>query len=376
MVKTKSLFYLLILVSVISLTGCGGGSAFTPPTPPLPQVPGNLRGYVQDMDGNPLEGVAVKLSNGNTFVSLDDGSYRFDSISAKTYNLLAKKDNFQDVICENISIKAGETLYLPVIRMVPGDAGDSQGFYGRVVDAINGAGISGINIRLRVGMDVQSGTVVADTVTGIEGNFFFDNLPSGTYTVEINGNDVQYVTDYFTLVCLEGKLTYQKYAIPPIPSEGSLRIILTWGSDPDDLDAHLTGPKHPQDSSERFHIYWTTGYGTYQFNNFVYARVDHDVTDKYGPETVTIHELLPNDVYRFSVHNICYDTSNDSMELARSGAVVKVYRLKNGEVLISTHHVPQEPGNLWTVFELTAGTDILIKPINLMTFERDANRIQ
>lgn len=377
----RLLHLFLLLLTLFALAGCGGGGGFDAPDPPLPQVPGNLEGCVQDANGTPLSGVTVTLSTGASTLTGADGGFRFDSVSASNrLSLVAAKSGYQSVTFQNIQVNAGETRYLQVIKMTPDNATISTGFTGHVVDALYGNGLSGVIVRLRSGMNTRSGEVAYQTSTSGDGSFSFIDLPSGTYTVEINGSAFQYVTDYFNIVCTEGELLYQKFAVTPIPTEGSIRIVLTWGAVPTDLDAHLTGPKHPQDptasQNSRFHIFWTTAYGTYTYNQIPYAKVDYDVQNSYGPETVTILTPLPNDVYRFSVHNICYATSRDPMELAHSGAVVKVYRVKNGEVLISTHNVPQEPGNLWTVFELTAGSDIQITSINMMGTEMETTNIQ
>lgn len=382
MTNFKILPYLLALLCLLALTGCGGGGGgFDAPEPPLSQVPGTLQGYIQDTSGTPLAGVTLTLSSGATTSSQADGSFRFNSVPARRdYSLVAARAGYQSVTFQNIEVKAGETRYLEVIRLTSDSASISTGFMGRVVHAVSGLGLSNIRVNLRQGMNIKSGDVAYTAITAGDGGFSFGNLPSGTYTAEINGATAGYVTDYFNVVCTEGAVLYQQFAITPIPTEGSIRIVLTWGANPTDLDAHLTGPKHPQDPSiqqtSRFHVFWTTSYGLYTFNQVLYAKVDHDVQNSYGPETVTITTPLPNDIYRFSVHNICYATSRDSMELARSGAVVKVYRVKNGEVLISTHNVPQEPGNLWTVFELSSMNDIQITPVNSMSFEMETTRIQ
>ena len=74
------------------------------------------------------------------------------------------------------------------------------------------------------------------------------------------------------------------YAVAsPVPN-GQLRIVLTWGETPRDLDSHLDLPSG-------CHVY----YGRKQCNGE--ASLDTDVTDSFGPETINIRKLKPG-VYK------------------------------------------------------------------------------
>jgi hypothetical protein len=67
--------------------------------------------------------------------------------------------------------------------------------------------------------------------------------------------------------------------------QGQLRIVLTWGETPRDLDSHL-------DTPSGCHVF----YGRKQCNRGQES-LDTDVTDSFGPETINIRKLTPG-VYK------------------------------------------------------------------------------
>ena len=156
-----------------------------------------------------------------------------------------------------------------------------------------------------------------------------------------------------------------------ITEPDSIRIVLTWGATPSDLDSHLVGPG--TNGGERFHIafYQRTYYadGTYysDFSKYV-ADLDYDDTTSYGPEVTTIHILRPGEYY-FFVHDYSNGSSATSTEMARSGAKVKVYKGSSGTPINTFNVDPSSSGTYWNVFKLTIGRsgtigDITIAPIN------------
>ena len=137
-----------------------------------------------------------------------------------------------------------------------------------------------------------------------------------------------------------------------LSSEGTeeIRIILTWGLNPLDLDSHLEGPGN-------IHTWYNDL--TASVNGEPVADLDLDDTDSYGPETTTIRKIQPG-VYYFYVHN--YSTAP---EITHSGAQVKVYQ---GSSLIASYNVPSNvPDELyWNVFKYDSTTGT-ITPNNTIT---------
>jgi hypothetical protein len=101
-------------------------------------------------------------------------------------------------------------------------------------------------------------------------------------------------------------------------------VVLTWGSEPADLDAHLSGPICG--TTERFHVY----YGKKQ--PVAYAEMDEDDSDGEGPETMAIwaydDQWVPGE-YDFWVDNYDLRYVLWPKHFGESNAVVTV--LKEGE---------------------------------------------
>jgi uncharacterized protein YfaP (DUF2135 family) len=139
---------------------------------------------------------------------------------------------------------------------------------------------------------------------------------------------------YSTLVskCPCGGLTY---AISPVMEElDGMRIVLSWGSAPEDLDSHLS---------------YQGGYVCYYQKDASQANLDVDDTDSYGPETITITKKIEGKKYVYAVHNFSNRESANNANLSKiSNAKVYVYI---GNTLIRTY-VPQfgKTGTVWIPF--------------------------
>jgi len=145
-----------------------------------------------------------------------------------------------------------------------------------------------------------------------------------------------------------------------LPKDYELRIVLSWGIAPVDLDSHLTVPNS---DGSRFHCFWSNK-GYQDIDPF--ALLDIDDLDSYGPEITTIYKINSG-IYRYSVHDYTNRLSTSSTELSTSNAVIKVYQqINKKDILLYDFTVPNAPGTLWTVFEYD-GTNFT--PINIMTFE-------
>jgi hypothetical protein len=143
-------------------------------------------------------------------------------------------------------------------------------------------------------------------------------------------------------------------ALSPTLGAGQVRITLTWVG-PDDLDAHLQLPDrnrfiHFDDPGD-----CDSGIPTPCLRN--------DDFVPPGPETMIIGQQQVPGQYTFLVHNFDADAENrppSDLALAQSGARVDVY-LGAATTPSATFFVPNQPGNLWTVFNLNGTT---ISPVN------------
>ncbi|WP_428493960.1 YfaP family protein, partial [Pseudomonas chlororaphis] len=131
------------------------------------------------------------------------------------------------------------------------------------------------------------------------------------------------------------------YAISPVMQNlDGLRVVLTWGATPSDLDSHMIFPGN--------NIYFRNQQGED-------AHLDVDDIDGYGPETITLEKKHYGESYVYAVHDYSNQTRPESRQLAASQAKVFVYM---GQSLVRTYYVPQDrSGNLWTVFRMTGNGD-------------------
>jgi hypothetical protein len=213
---------------------------------------------------------------------------------------------------------------------------------GAVFDVRNRNPIAGASVRLEAGQGTLAQGSVASASSDAQGRYSFTGLAAGTYTVVAHAHG--FVLGSRTAITVSaGALREQDVGLSPIGAVPEVRIVLNWGSAPADLDAHLTGPNAPGVAG-RFHAYWSNRLDPAAAP---FAGLDLDDTDGNGPETITLTRLNGG-VYRYSVRDYTNGGAARPQELGRSGATVQVI----AGVRSYTFHVPNQPGNLWTVFEM------------------------
>jgi hypothetical protein len=163
-------------------------------------------------------------------------------------------------------------------------------------------------------------------------------------------------------------LTTDQLLILGSTTTGSAKIRLTWGTDPSDLDSHLTGPMPA--SAPRFHVYFSSK-GT--LTSPPYAELDVDDTSSFGPEVITINRFMAG-TYRYSIHHY-----SGSGNIFTSPARVELQL--NGVTRVFT---PPDPGatvigddSVWVVFELvvdSAGV-VTINPVNTYQLSVSASSV-
>ncbi|HUR60275.1 MAG TPA: carboxypeptidase regulatory-like domain-containing protein [Opitutaceae bacterium] len=360
----------------IQIAGADGGSGIalfeaydiTPatPTPPPPTTgSGTLRGLVRDgSTSTPLGGVTLVFSSatgvalGNTTTS-NTGEY---SLTLPAGAVTATV-NFNGYVSTslNATVVANSTVQVDSVLFARNQPGNGT-VSGRIANALTGAGLSGATLRFRTGVGTTSGTVVGTATTDSSGNYTVQ-LPSGTYSAEIALTG--YVTTYFVTVAVGGStIANQNSSISPVLAGNDLRIVLTWGQTPSDLDSHFTGPNAA--GTARFHVYYSSRAATG-------VNLDVDDTSSFGPETVTVSQFNAG-TYRYSVHDFSNGSSTTSTVMSNtSGAQVRVFQ---GSNQVATFNVPSgRTGNLWTVFEMD-GASRIITPINTITNVAGPSSIQ
>jgi uncharacterized protein YfaP (DUF2135 family) len=211
---------------------------------------------------------------------------------------------------------------------------------GRVVNAVNAQGISGAQVC------VLSGNLC--TTTNGSGNYTIPNVPAGTQTVRAAATG--FISDQQSAAVPAGGTVAVNFALSPVLAQGEMRIVLTWGSAPRDLDSHLWLP-----ASRPFHVFYANRGNC---NAHPYACLDVDDVTSYGPETVTIRQRFQGQ-YVYAVYNYSGESA-----ITGSNGRVQVYGT-NG--LVADFQVPNTgSGRWWYVFDLD-GTTGAITPRNYVT---------
>ena len=237
-----------------------------------------------------------------------------------------------------------EVRYYPKSRII----------LGRVLDAVTGEALAGAQVELKDYYQ-DSQTFVTDE----SGVFIF---PAEVTQYDLNIAKAGYISTARSVRMGLDEVPREVVAALS-PKIKEFRIVLTWGSRPRDLDAHLSGPK-PEGG--RFHIW-------YHNRIMIGGRdfLDRDDMDRYGPETITIYKPAVGD-YRYSVFDYSNRHSRRSKKLSRSGARVEVY---GQDRLLASFDIPQnETGNSWRVFQINENHEII--PVQKVEYLDDSEQLQ
>jgi uncharacterized protein YfaP (DUF2135 family) len=200
---------------------------------------------------------------------------------------------------------------------------------GQIVNALDNHPVPNAEVRV-------AGTKLS-AHTDSQGRYRLAGIPAGQVPLEISA--AGYTSEQFQRVLTAGKENSLREAINPGMKAGQIRIVLTWGEEPKDLDAHLEGPLP---DGQRFHVYYHHP-GDLKSREFV--RLDVDAQNGEGPETITVLGVLPGR-YQYWVHDYTHRDEPKSTALAQSEAEVKIYQ---GSQTYRYHAGHDMVGNRWDV---------------------------
>lgn len=334
---------------------------------------GTIKGTVANADDRTqyISNAKINILKHETFdeettvYSNGNGEYTA-TVPANSYLVKISADGY--IPFESLeTVAPNDTVYLETYLMVEGDedSGETSTIGGQIANSVTGIGIPGVKLTIRKGWNKTSGDTVATASTNSAGTYSA-TLPLGNFTIlmECDG----YVTGHFNVAVTKNGNNNCHAVMTPDGSDsvalGDMRIILTWGTTPYDLDSHLWGPT--VDGESMYHIYYNSMSYINNGNKQAYLDVDDRVS--YGPETTTIYDMTPNGVYSFYVHDYTNRSSTASNALANSGAKVQVYM---GNALIATYNIPtSRVGTVWHVFDFDATTG-KISGVNTFTSTED-----
>lgn len=218
-------------------------------------------------------------------------------------------------------------------------------YQGVVIDAVTGSGLEDAEV---IFTPDNSTLEVVSTMTESDGSYEVELIVNETYEAEIVKEG--YIAESFE-VDTEGEpgdtIVGESVSVSPELAQGEIRIVLTWGAAPSDLDSYLEGTTVAGDSvSVNYRRERATVGGE------LVAELDVDDTSAYGPETTTIYT---QGTYKFSVHDF---QESGSEAMTNSEAEVKVYLPGSSTPRVFT--IPAGEGSWWHVFEIRNGEIITI----------------
>jgi uncharacterized protein YfaP (DUF2135 family) len=225
----------------------------------------------------------------------------------------------------------------------------------------------------------SSGNPVANARVGAQGRDYIGTseaytASNGTFTVNVKANSTVIVTAITSTSLSNSEVvttgaagsactaltTDLTLGVTGGAGTGTAKVRLTWGTDPSDLDSHLTGPDASNPSGPRFHVYYSD---RGSLTTTPYAELDVDDTTSFGPEVITISRFTTG-TYRYSVHHYAGSgtiyTSPARVELTLNGS--------------TTIYAPPNPGStvlgddsVWQVFELVVdgSGNVTVNPLNV-----------
>lgn len=329
---------------------------------------GKVSAYTDDSSTVDIEGAQVELyaednTSSPSATQRTDASGNFSfNVSEGTYTLVIHADGYQ-TLTSTQQVGEDEVKYTEHILLIDNGQSGLGSAGGTITNALDGRGISGVRLRLRRDWNNKTGPYVDEigTTTNNSGYYSISEVPVGYYTVEASMNG--YVTGYSNIIVLnENPKTDFDFTITPILADDEVRIVLTWGSSPSDLDSHLVGRTPGGDT---FNVYYSDK--EYNYDGVEMANLDTDDTSSYGPETITITERIYG-TYTYAVHNYSNRNNSNSDTLSFSGAVVRVFI---GSTQVAEYHVPTDQvGTYWTVFRIDSSERIT--PINTVSNTKPA----
>ena len=308
-----------------------------------------------------IEGAEVDFYNtkdlnekvGTTYTDAQ-GKYQY-YLPKSNYKIVVNADGYEPMDSTE-TINENENKYTELLSLFPSGQQGNGTAIGRLTNALDGKAVSNAVLKIRKNWNNFTGDLATNNTyqTDTNGYFLINNLPVGYYTIEASKNN--FITGYNNIALLsENPISDYYFSInPEMPSDGNIRIVLTWGENPLDLDSHLIGRKP---NGNYFDVYYSNK--VYTYNGIAMANLDVDDTSSYGPETETITSDL-NGTYVYGIYDYSNGGSSNSNKLSYSNCKITVYM---GSQVVAIYNVPTgKIGTFWEVFRINE--DRTITPIN------------
>lgn len=334
-------------------------------TPTLGENTGFIMGNIvceTDVEGKTeaAEGVEISAYRYSTYDGNVDKDYQYTTVSDEEgffdlcvdpgmYQVTVYKEGYIPLIIERVQVLEGRVKYLePVLQIREFSFQQNYEITGRVVDAFDAIPIEGVTVVFREGWNETEKEVLSETAVTDEDGIYTVTLKRGYYTAEITKDG--YVEGHINIV-VYADMSIQEAVLSPCLQGNEMRIVLTWGEEPRDLDSHL----YATDGYTNYHIFCANR-NVAIGNSDEISHFERDDTTSYGPETITVYLDDSTINCKYTVHHFSTDGS-----LPLSGARVVVYYGSNEPIIFN---VPvQGEGRMWDVFAVENGG---IVPLNVI----------
>lgn len=245
----------------------------------------------------PLSEVKVTLKKDSSIVKYATtdagGTYKFGirddgnkGLTPGVYKLTAKKNGYREVK-QDVAVTVNDTgeITIDPIQMVEGVYGNCT-ITGYIYDLVTGKTTgAALELTLCSGINDASAVVLDKQTIGADGAYSCD-VQGGNYTITVKDlregidDNQRYHTASFTATAVNGKTTQKNRYVSQAANDDQIRIVLTWGASPSDLDSHLLGLTG--DGSSRFHTYYSNK--SCKYNGKTYADLDLDDISAMDPK--------------------------------------------------------------------------------------------
>jgi hypothetical protein len=217
---------------------------------------------------------------------------------------------------------------------------------GRVVDG-SGNPIQGARVEVRP-TETGRGWSGNEASTSADGTFSIVVMAASNCQIWATKNGIE--SDHKSFISAAGGGTVSVGDI--VLAEPLIKITLTWGLDPRDLDSHLTVPMA---DGSRAHVYYSN-----QAPTGADAYLDTDDTTSYGPEIITV-SALHNGIYRYSVHHYAGDGT-----ISSSRASVSMFVKGFGIYNLTPPAGATAVDDVWQLWEITVSGGVVtaVTPLN------------